>query len=198
MRRKPHTTRSIMHDFAFAAALFGPLFFGLILHGISIKLGWFRALLVPIDRGAKFRGQPLFGANKTYRGVVLGALGAAGGYALQGAWPALQVPELRDFSTAGLACLGFGIGAAAMVSELLNSFLKRQIGIQPGAPAAGPSAVIFYVFDQVDFLLGAWIVVLPWVTATVSRVLWSIAFVTVIHQIISLAGARLGMRSSAR
>ena len=36
------------------------------------------------------------------------------------------------------------------------------------------------------------------VSPTIARIAWSIAFVVVIHQIISLLGARLGMRATAR
>jgi hypothetical protein len=97
-----------------------------------------------------------------------------------------------------VAVLGFMLGAAAMLSELLNSFLKRQLDIAPGMPGRGPATLFFYVFDQVDFLLGAWLVAWPWVAPTVARVLWSILFVVVFHQIISGLGARLGMRASAR
>ena len=85
-----------------------------------------------------------------------------------------------------------------MLSELPNSFLKRQLDIAPGAPGGGPAMLFFYVADQVDFLLGAWLVVWPWVAPTLSRVFWSILFVLVVHQLISALGTLLGMRASAR
>lgn len=68
----------------------------------------------------------------------------------------------------------------------------------PGAPARGLGSAFFYLLDQVDFLLGAWLVAWPWVAPTLSRVAWSILFVVVIHQTISSLGALLGMRASAR
>ena len=49
-----------------------------------------------------------------------------------------------------------------------------------------------------DFLIGAWLVVSPFAAPTPARVAWSIAFVALVHQAISFAGARLGMRESAR
>ena len=72
-----------MSELTLVASLFGPLFVGLIFHGLCIKFGWLRSLAVPIDRGALFRGRALFGANKTYRGVIVVALGSAAGYSLQ-------------------------------------------------------------------------------------------------------------------
>lgn len=147
-----------MHDLALVAFLFGPLFVGLIFHGFCIKFAWLRSVAVPIDRGALLRGRPLFGANKTYRGVLAVALGAAAGYTLQSAAPELQPSAFRGLPKLGVAAIGFAFGAAAMLSELLNSLLKRQFDIAPGAPGRGPSTVFFYLFDQVDFLLGAWLV----------------------------------------
>ena len=146
-----------MSELTLVASLFGPLFLGLIFHGLCIKFGWLRSLAVPIDRGALFRGRALFGANKTYRGVIVVALGSAAGYSLQRLVLELQPAVLRGFPTFGLASFGFALGAAAMLSELPNSFLKRQLDIAPGAPGGGPAMLFFYVTDQVDFLLGAWL-----------------------------------------
>lgn len=187
-----------MSELALVASLFGPLFAGLVFHGLCIKFGWLRAAAVRIDRGAMVRQRPLFGANKTYRGVLAVALGSAAGYSLQSLAPALQPPVLRTLSPIGLASFGFVMGAAAMVSELVNSFLKRQLDIAPGAAGGGGGTLFFYVFDQVDVLLGAWLVAWPWVPPTLSLVLWSVVFVLVVHQVISVLGAMLGMRASAR
>jgi len=187
-----------MHELTLVASLFGPLFVGLIFHGFCIKFGWLHSVAVPIDRGSLLRGRALFGANKTFRGVLAVALGSAGGYALQSAVPELQPSAFHGLPTLGVAALGFAFGTAAMLSELLNSLLKRQLDIAPGAPGRGPAAGFFYLFDQVDFLLGAWLVAWPWVSPTLARVLWSVVFVVAIHQVISGLGALLGMRASAR
>lgn len=189
---------SIPNDLKMVTMVFSPLFLGLVLHGFCIKYGWLHFAAVPIDRGIRIRGRPLFGANKTYRGVLAVAVGSAIGYSLQALFPTLQPTVWGDLSFAEVAAVGVSIGAAAMLSELPNSLLKRQLAIPPGAPAAGPAAVLFYVFDQIDFLVGAWLVVWIWVPPTASRILWSIIFVVVVHQVISLVGARLGMRTSAR
>lgn len=187
-----------MSDPGVVAALFGPLFLGLVYHGFCMKYGWLRGLGRPIDRGACFRGHRLFGANKTYRGVVAVALGSAVGYGLQSFAPALQPEPLRALPLDRVLLFGLAMGGAAMLSELPNSFFKRQLGVAPGAPGGGLLAPMFYLFDQVDVLLGTWLVVSCVVSPTIARIAWSIAFVVVIHQIISLLGARLGMRATAR
>lgn len=187
-----------MHGLALAAALFAPLFAGLVLHGLCIRFGWLRRLAVPIDRGATLRGRPLFGPNKTWRGVVAVTLGAALGYALQGLAPALQPPGLRGTPLTGLALFGGALGAAGMLAELPNSVLKRQLGVAAGAPGSGLAAPLLYLLDQLDFLLGAWLVAWVLVPPTVALVAWSLAFVLVVHQAVSALGALLGMRASAR
>jgi hypothetical protein len=187
-----------MDELALVASLFAPLFVGLVFHGLCIRFGWLRRFESPIDRGALLRGRPLFGRNKTYRGVVAVALGTAAGYSLQSAAPELQPPALRSLPTLGTASLGFLIGSAAMLSELPNSLLKRQLEIAPGVPGGGWAAPLFYLLDQIDFLAGAWLVVWPWVSPTWPRLLWSVVFVFVVHQVISMIGALLGMRASAR
>ncbi len=90
----------------------------------------------PIDGGRTFRGHPLLGANKTWRGLFVGTLGGGGvGYALQ---------------AAGLPFVwwwGFWLGFAALVGDALKSFVKRQIGIRPGGR--------WIPFDQLDFMIAA-------------------------------------------
>jgi hypothetical protein len=56
----------------------------------------------------------------------------------------------------------------------------------------------FYILDQIDMLIGVWLVLSFTVEVTVARVLWSAVFLFLSHQIITLAGYALGMRSTAR
>lgn len=187
-----------MRELGVVASAFGPLFLGLALHGLALRQRWWQSLQIPLDAGVTFRGKRLFGSNKTLRGVAFVALGTAIGYGLA-AWLGLfsEVPWPR-LAIGRWIALGAAVGAAAMLSELPNSFLKRQLNVAPGGTASGVAAVGLYVLDQVDFLLGGWLVLGPVIGVSWSRLLWSIAFVGVVHQAISLAGARLGMRASAR
>jgi CDP-archaeol synthase len=188
-------------EFFAISYLFAPLLIGLTVHGLSIKFGWLAFLVHPIDQGKSFRGKRIFGANKTYRGVVAFALGTALGFAVQAfvlhKYEVFRQVELINYSPFVVG-LGFLIGFAAMLSELLNSFIKRQIDIAPGATTGGVLSLCFYIFDQIDFLLGAWIVLTFFINFTFQRVLFSILFMFVSHQIISVFGYLLGMRKTAR
>jgi len=172
-------------QFAEGAIAMAPLFFGLLTHGLCIRFGALRQLTRPISTR-------LFGANKTYRGILCVAVGTTVGFVL--VRPAL----LARMDTARLAFVGLCVGAAAMAAELPNSFLKRRLGIAPGSQASGARGVAFHVLDQVDMVFGAWAVLVWLVTPTWARLAGSLATVYVGHQLISVAGYWLGMRTSAR
>jgi hypothetical protein len=191
----------ILHEFAEISYLISPLIVGLAFHGCCIKFGLLSKLARPIDHGKMLNNKPLFGSNKTYRGVVAVALGTAAGFGIQmilHSQNLLPDYELIPHKSFASILIGFGMGAAAMLAELPNSLLKRQLGIEPGGVASGIRSVIFYVLDQVDLLIGVWLVIWPFVDVTVLRLLLSVAFLFIAHQIISVLGYHLGMRSTAR
>jgi CDP-archaeol synthase len=192
----------VMKEFLALAYLFLPLLVGLALHGFCIKYDALAFLCRPIDRGRKFRGKRIFGDNKTYRGVVVVSLGTVIGFGLQSLFlhriASVRSVELFDYAFFKSVALGLAVGGAAMLSELPNSFIKRRFEIAPGSAAKGWKAVIFYVYDQIDFLLGAWLVLAIVVPVTVERVLFSAGLLLVAHQLMSSAGYALGMRRTAR
>src|SRR5262245_31565440 len=191
-----------MKEFLTLAYLFLPLLVGLALHGFCIKYDFLPFLCRPIDRGRKFQRKRIFGDNKTYRGVVVVSLGTAIGFALQSLLfhriASVSRVELFEYSFFKSVALGLAVGVAAMLSELPNSFIKRRFEIAPGTAAKGWKAVIFYVYDQIDFLLGAWLVLAVVVPVTIGRVLLSSGLLLVAHQIMSSVGYALGMRRTAR
>jgi hypothetical protein len=190
------------HEFLAIAYLFSPLLVGLTIHGLCIKFGWFSFLTQPVDRGKTFRGKRIFGANKTYRGIVAVAAGTALGFALQAfvlhEYEIFRQLELLDYTSDKIIDFGLIFGIAAMISELPNSFVKRQIGIAPGEAASGVSSWFFYVFDQLDFLIGAWAVLALFVSVSFERVAFSALFIFVSHQMLSFFGYLLGIRETAR
>lgn len=190
-----------MDEFLKVSYLLSPLLLGLAFHGLCIKFGWLRSLARPMDAGFVLRSRRLFGDNKTYRGVAAVALGTAAGVALQVLVHRYGVGRdlaVLDYSRPAVIALGLGLGAAAMLSELPNSLLKRQLGIAPGAASRGIAGVLFYVLDQVDMLVGVWVVLGLAVGVTAARVLSSAVFLFIAHQLLTLVGYQLGMRATAR
>jgi CDP-archaeol synthase len=189
-----------MNELAGLCYLFTPLLLGLVAHGFTIKFNLFPFLSRPVDQGRSFRGLRIFGANKTYRGIVVISLATGLGFYLQAIVlhriPTVQHIELFDYSPAKSLFLGLAVGLAAMLSELPNSFIKRQLDIAPGASARGLKIALFYTLDQIDFLFGSWLVLSLEVHVTAGRLIWSAVLIFISHQILTSFGYLLGMRST--
>jgi hypothetical protein len=121
---------------AHALYLIAPAVIAGCVHALVIKRDAFNRLAVPLDRGSD-----VFGENKTWRGVVVMVVVSTAAAAAIGLSPALG------------ACLG----AAYSLAELPNSFVKRRLGIAPGARASA----IQYVADQGDSAAGCTLALIP-------------------------------------
>jgi hypothetical protein len=189
-------------EFAGISYMLFPLLLGAALHGICMKYDILSWMAVPIDGGLEIRGRPLFGQNKTLRGVLLVAIGCMVGWGLQ-CHLLHQIKFFRalepfDYGEINGFVVGFAVGSAAMLSELPNSFIKRRLGIPPGQGARGVMGPIFYIWDQVDILAGVWLVLMIHLPPTLERVAISAVLVLVVHQSINTLGYLLGMRRSSR
>jgi hypothetical protein len=129
---------------------------------------------VPLDGGATLRGRRIFGANKTWKGLVVmvPAVGIAfwslaAGLAL--ARP-ITLASLWPLSPAGFFLLGCWAGLGFMLGELPNSLVKRQLDIAPGTPPASAAGrFVCFIVDRTDSVLGALlaltlVVRVPWLT----------------------------------
>jgi hypothetical protein len=192
---------TFMTEFLKISYLISPLLLGLLFHGLCMKFHWLHSLGFPIDHGRSFRTKRLFGNNKTYRGIVAVAMGTAIGFSIQTILHVSIEPrdlELLDYKIPSVSFIGLAMGAAAMLSELPNSFIKRQLDIAPGTAASGATGLVFYFIDQVDMLAGVWLVLGFVVPISVERILWSIVFLFVAHQAVTVIGYAIGMRATAR
>ena len=132
-----------------------PVILGGITHVIAIKKNILPSLTrLRLDGGLKLRGHDLFGANKTVRGavvMVVATLFWTG--VLDGLQAQLSLDDdLRYVSIDQLGTIGLGLllGGTYIAGELPNSFVKRQLNIQPGESASGPLRGLFWLVDQVD------------------------------------------------
>lgn len=186
--------------FAETAWLLIPLLLGGVLHGLAMKYNWLPWLARPIDKGKTYRGVRLFGDNKTWRGVLCVGLGAGWAMVLECVLsPAFTYRAYHlEPNPIELGLFGLLVGSLAMLGELPNSFLKRRAGIAPGAGGGGAFAWFFYLYDQVDLLL--FVAIAWWAVGafTWPRFALALALVTVIHQVLSSVGYRLGMRKTPR
>jgi len=118
----------------------------------------------PIDHGREFiDGRRLFGTNKTVKGFACGLLlGSVAGLA-----------ESILFRNHLLILVGILASLGALLGDLFGAFLKRRLDIPPGHPLP--------VVDQLDFLLGALVLISPLLNVTIGAVLILVVVTVPIH-----------------
>jgi len=101
-----------------------------------------------IDGGRKFRdGNPVFGSHKTVRGFVSGlVIGTFVGWVQETYGLSVGLPQ-------GSTVLGFTLSLGALLGDLLGSFIKRRMNLEPGEHLP--------LSDQLDFVLVALLFSLP-------------------------------------
>jgi CDP-2,3-bis-(O-geranylgeranyl)-sn-glycerol synthase len=102
----------------------------------------------PMDFNKTFRGRPILGSHKTFRGLFFGVLSAAIiinlqflFYKLTGINITIYNPEIINIELLGIL-MGFGV----IAGDAVKSFFKRQFDIPPGKS--------FIPWDQIDCVLG--------------------------------------------
>lgn len=145
----------------------------------------------PLDFGKKWRGQRVFGANKTWRGLVAGIIMATLVLWLQQymtsryGW-AYDITGHLDYATLPLLVLGPLFGAGALLGDAIESFFKRQRGVAPGHS--------WFPFDQIDYIIGGAILTLPVVRLHVWQYGWVVIVWLGMHLLASYIGFRLKLK----
>jgi len=172
--------------------VFLPVLGGALAHAPVLALDLLKPLKRPIDGGATFRGRRLFGDNKTWRGAVVIVLGVVVTVLLlsQWTWWWDKLPDgIRD---AGPLLYGTLLGLGVVLGELPNSFLKRRLGVPPGAQ----SSLLLTIYDQADFVLVVWLLLLPLWTMAWWQAAFVFAVVTAVHLVINVVGYAIGARET--
>lgn len=152
--------------------------------------GHFESLATPIDGGRSLRGRRILGGHKTWRGILAGLVVGTLVYELQrladgaGLWPGLV-----RFDYAGHPLLpGILLGLGTGVGDAVKSFFKRQVGISPGSS--------WFPFDQLDFLVGAWLAVVPVGAPSLLATLACAPIIVAGGVVTSAIGYRLGLKDA--
>lgn len=142
----------------------------------------------PVDFGRSWRGRPIFGNNKTWRGLAAGTL-AGGVFFLVQAW-LYDAGLLRSWAVVDYALLpwwlGFVMGLGALCGDLAKSFFKRRLGIGSGQSWIG--------IDQMDYIVGGilftvWFVDLHW-GQWLTIVVGYLVLVVIVNHIAYFTGVR--------
>ncbi|MCL7412032.1 MAG: CDP-2,3-bis-(O-geranylgeranyl)-sn-glycerol synthase [ANME-2 cluster archaeon] len=116
---------------------------------------------MPMDLGRNFRdGRRILGDGKTFRGLIAGTvcglvtgivqIGVApliAGSGVLAGWPFFR-SALDAYSSGTVLVVGL-MALGALLGDSAESFIKRRLDLKRGA--------MFPVADQLDFVLGAWV-----------------------------------------
>ncbi|MCA9376846.1 CDP-archaeol synthase [Candidatus Nomurabacteria bacterium] len=174
-----------MESFLIALAIFFPAAISNSSPIVASKLKIFRFLDIPIDLRLTVRGKRIFGDHKTFRGYLVGIVaGASTSYLL---FDVAGFPQLIDSGYSGSAFLfGAVLGFGALLGDSIESFFKRQVGVQPGSS--------WVPFDQIDFLIGGCIVVLLFTDVGLLVYLWIVLIYGLMHPLATIIGYYLGLK----
>lgn len=181
----------MVHDILFAFWFLLPAAAANAAPVVAATIPWLKPFDWPLDGGRTFRGKELFGRHKTWRGIVSGVVVATLVLWLQQllvrhtGWgqSAAQGVNYAAFPTLLLGPL-FAFGALG--GDAVESFFKRQHGIKSGAS--------WLLFDQLDYVIGAIIVTVPFVILTPVEYSWMIIVWFFMHLLVSYIGWRLGIK----
>ena len=152
----------------------------------------------PLDGAQTVRGRRLFGANKTVRGFVVMVPATGAAFVVVGQWLSLSGHQAWAFGPGELFVLGLVAGTGFMAGELPNSFLKRQLDIDPGSPARGTvMGPVFFVLDRLDSLVGMLAAMALMVPVDAVTIVWVLTIGPLLHALFSLLTFRLGGKSRA-
>lgn len=148
-----------------------------------------KSLAVPIDCGKKWKGKPVLGENKTWRGVILAVAASTIVFVVQQYlynFNSFKTISLIDYSAAAV-WIGILLGLGAIAGDSVESFFKRRFKVKAGKP--------WMPFDQIDFTIGALLL-----TAIVYFPGWTNAIIIVLisalgHVIINHLGYYLKIRN---
>ncbi|MGQ9543800.1 MAG: CDP-2,3-bis-(O-geranylgeranyl)-sn-glycerol synthase [Candidatus Bathyarchaeia archaeon] len=131
---------------------------------------------LPVDLGRRFiDGKRIFGANKTFRGLLTGLLcGSAAAF------------TMGTMISIHLIPLGFLASSGALLGDLLGAFIKRRLGFEPGAP--------FPILDQLDFIFGAVTLTHQIYNVTLGSMFILVVFTPPIHLMANFVAYRLGLK----
>lgn len=119
----------------------------------AIKNHWLESLNKPIDFGSG-----IFGPNKNWRAVAFYVIGGTAVVAVLH-WLQPQQPWIASYYSNNPLELGVLNGLAYSFGELVNSFVKRRLGMKPGDDARTKTGrFVQALFDNIDGALASGLV----------------------------------------
>jgi len=157
----------------------------------SAKIPALKRFNAPIDGGRTWREHRIFGAHKTWRGIISGIVVATFLLWIQQllyihvGWTHVFSAQV-DYSALPVLLLGPLFAIGALGGDAIESFFKRAKGIKSGGS--------WVPFDQLDYIIGSILISLFFVILTPVQYVWIIVIWFVMHLIASYVGYKLGLK----
>lgn len=144
----------------------------------------------PLDFGKQYHSKRIFGNNKTWRGLLFGAI--AGGFSswiIYSAAPDLPANLSFNFVPSGASAFALGalLGFGALAGDAIESFFKRRRNIMSGNS--------WFPFDQIDYIIGGLIATLPFIGLNMEIAFRILLIYFFLHLVISYIGYLLGLKN---
>ncbi len=147
---------------------------------LASKLPILRNWNTPLDFGKTYRGKPIFGKNKTWRGLISGTIA--------GTLIAMVIYGTFSDMDLGAIAVGTAMSFGALVGDAVESFFKRQRGV--------PSGKAWFPFDQTDYIIGGLVFTLPFGILPLWLVIWVFVMYFGLHLLSSYIGYLLGLKDA--
>lgn len=181
----------MLKDLFFTAWFFLPAGIANMVPIFAARVPQLRRFNTPIDFGKSFRGKRIFGSHKTWRGLIAGVIFSTFVLSLQQlavrhtGW--LQDWTARvDYAKLPTLVLGPLFAIGALGGDAIESFFKRQRDIPPGHG--------WFPFDQTDYIIGAAIASMPFVSLSILDYVILVLLWLVIHLVASVIGYFIGVK----
>ncbi|MCK4247966.1 MAG: CDP-2,3-bis-(O-geranylgeranyl)-sn-glycerol synthase [Methanomicrobia archaeon] len=133
----------------------------------------------PLDFNKNFLdGRRLIGNGVTIRGTFVGIF--------FGTLTCLLQSFFYEYSVPFSLKLGFLLAFGAILGDLVESFLKRRINLERGAPLP--------LFDQLDFVFGALILSNPLLKLNIRKILTIVLITPILHFSTNYIGYKLKLK----
>jgi CDP-2,3-bis-(O-geranylgeranyl)-sn-glycerol synthase len=181
----------ILHDIAFALWFMLPAAYANGAPIFASRLPGLRNWNTRLDFGKNYRGAPIFGPHKTWRGLVSGMVVATLVLWLEqlaatsGGWTQAFTGGL-DYASFPTLIMGPLLGLGALGGDAVESFFKRRHGTEAGQS--------WFPYDQLDYIIGALLVSLPFVILTLRQYVFIIVIWFGLHLAATYVGWRLGLK----
>lgn len=147
---------------------------------LANKLPYITRFKTPLDFGRSYRGQRIFGKNKSWRGLLSGIV-----FGIVTGW-VMHTWFFSDDPLGHYLLVAAAMSAGALIGDAVESFFKRQRGI--------PSGTAWFPFDQTDYIIGGLLFILPFGLLSLSMVFWIFGWFFGLHLISSYIGYLLGLK----